>query len=247
MVECISDLSKMSWKDLKEMLSNDPDYEANREVARRIVENYQAVVDYFLGSMSKGIVDSLNKMLGRNSFSEYYVFISHPINEDTKKPSWHKIDLYDARDCNLISYSSRISHRHFSKIAKKEKMKANSEEELLDYRDYESLLMCDQPEEDGENITHIRMKRAFGKLKERDQKVLQYLVIDKKAGLDAYPLLEEYIHPQPKNGMTSEEIKKAWTSKQKQDAVSLMKGRALQYLLVKYNEEKLNNKKNENR
>ena len=247
MVECISDLSKMSWKDLKEMLSNDPDYEANREVARRIVENYQAVVDYFLGSMSKGIVDSLNKMLGRNSFSEYYVFISHPINEDTKKPSWHKIDLYDARDCNLISYSSRISHRHFSKIAKKKKMKANSEEELLDYRDYESLLMCDQPEEDGENITHIRMKRAFGKLKERDQKVLQYLVIDKKAGLDAYPLLEEYIHTQPKNGMTSEEIKKAWTSKQKQDAVSLMKGRALQYLLVKYNEEKLNNKKNENR
>ena len=242
MEEYISDLSKMSWKELKKMLSNDPDYIANLEVARRIVENYQAVVDYFLGTMSKGIVDSLNKMLGRDTLSEYYVFISHPYNEDTQKPGWHKIDLYDARDCNLISYSSRISHRHFSKIAKNEKMKANSEEELLDYRDYESLLMCDQPEEDGDNITHIRMKRAFGKLKERDQKALQYLVIDKMHGLDAYPLLEEYIHPKPKDDMTSEEVKKAWTTKQKQDAISLMKGRALEYLLEKYNEEKLNHK-----
>lgn len=242
MEEYISDLSKMSWKELKKMLSNDPDYIANREVARRIVENYQAVVDYFLGPMSKGIVDSLNKMLGRDTLSEYYVFISHPYNEETQKPGWHKIDLYDARDCNLISYSSRISHRHFSKIAKNEKMKANSEEELLDYRDYESLLQCDQPEEDGDNITHIRMKRAFRKLKERDQKALQYLVIDKMHGLDAYPLLEEYIHPKPKDGMTSEEVKKVWTSKQKQDAVSLMKGRALDYLLEKYNEEKLNHK-----
>lgn len=237
MEEYISDLSKMSWKELKKMLSNDPDYIANREVARRIVENYQAVVDYFLGSMSKGIVDGLNKMLRRNTYSEYYFFISHPFNEEIKKPSWHRINLYDARNCNLISYSSIISHRHFSKIAKKEKKRRNSEKELIEYRDYESLLMCDQPEEDGDNITHIRMKRAFGKLKERDQKVLQYLVIDKKAGLDAYPLLEEYIHPQPKNDMTSEEVKKSWTSKQKQDAVSLMKGRALQYLLVKYNEE----------
>lgn len=115
------DLSKKSWKELKIMLLDDPEYLANLEVARRVVNNYQMEVEYFLGPMSKGIVDSLNKMMGRNTFSEYYVFISHPINEDTKKPSWHKIDLYDARDCSLISYSSRISHRHFSKIAEKEK------------------------------------------------------------------------------------------------------------------------------
>ena len=86
------------------------------------------------------------------------------------------------------------------------------------------------------------MKSAFKKLKERDQKALQYLVIDKMHGLDAYPLLEEYIHPKPKDDMTSEEVKKAWTTKQKQDAISLMKGRALEYLLEKYNEEKLNHK-----
>lgn len=233
---------EVSWQDLKKFLANDPDYLANLEVARRVVNNYHAVVDYFIGTMSKGTIESLGRMMGREMSAEYYQFISHPFDEKTQKPVWHRIDLYDARDCNLISYSSRISHRHFSKIAKKEKMKANSEEELLDYRDYESLLMCDQPEEEGDNITHTRMKRAFGKLKERDQKVLQYLVIDKKAGIDAYPLLEEYIHPQSKNGMTGDEVKKAWTTKQKQDAVSLMKGRALHYLLVKYNEEKLNHK-----
>ena len=233
---------EVSWQDLKKFLANDPDYLANREVARRVVNNYHAVVDYFLGTMSKGTIESLGRMMGREMSAEYYQFISHPFDENTQKPIWHRIDLYDARDCNLVSYSSRISHRHFSKIAKKEKMKANSEEKLLDYRDYESLLMCDQPEEDGENLTHVRMKRAFGKLKEWDQKVLQYLVIDKKAGLDAYPMLEEYIHPQSKDGLTSDEVKKAWTTKQKQDAVSLMKGRALQYLLAKYNEEKLNHK-----
>lgn len=229
---------KISWQELKRLLANDPEYLANREVARRIVNNFQAVVDYFLGTMSKGTIDSLGRMMGREMSTEYYQFISHPFNEETQKPGWHRIELYDARDCNLTSYSSRISHRHFSKIAKKEKLRANSEEELLEYRDYESLLMCDQPEEDGDNINQTRMKKAFGKLKERDQKVLQYLVIDKMSGLDAYPLLKDYIHPLPKNGMTSDEVKSLWSTKQKQDAVSLMKGRALQYLLVKYNNEK---------
>jgi len=234
--------SDVSFNKLISLLKNDANLLANKEVARRVVKNDPPVVNYYLGPMNEGLVLKLNSIMARDTYADLFLFLGKPFDESTGKPLWHKIALYDARDCSLKSYTSRIACRHFYKIANKEKKVRERERELLDYRDYESLLKCDQPEEDGDNITHIRMKRAFRKLKERDQKALQYLVIDKMHGLDAYPLLEEYIHPKPKDGMTSEEVKKAWTSKQKQDAVSLMKGRALEYLLEKYNEEKLNHK-----
>ena len=80
------------------------------------------------------------------------------------------------------------------------------------------------------------MKQAFAMLKARDQKVLEYMVIDKMSGIDAYVLLESFVHPQAKDGLTSAEVKAQWTLKQKQDVVSLMKGRALKHLLERYNE-----------
>lgn len=76
----------MSWQDLKKFLANDPDYLANREVARRVVNNYHAVVDYFLGTMSKGTIESLGRMMGREMSAEYYQFISHPFDEKLKNP-----------------------------------------------------------------------------------------------------------------------------------------------------------------
>mgnify|MGYP000488104935 CR=1 FL=1 len=40
-------------------------------------------------------------------------------------------------------------------------MRKNQEDELFEYKDYESLLLCDQVEEEGESITQIRMRKAF--------------------------------------------------------------------------------------
>lgn len=237
-----TDWNTISWGELRRKLKNDPDYLANKEVARRVIMNEPIVVNYYLGSMNEKIVAKINFVMGRDTYADFFLFLGHPFEDETGVPAWHRVSLYDARDCTLQSYTARIACRHFYKIANKEKKLRNTESELLEFRDYESLLSCDQSENDGDSVTHKRMKRAFKTLNERDQKVLQYLVIDKMTGIDAYALLESFVHPIAKDGLTSDEIKASWTSKQKQDVVSLMKGRALKRLMEKYNELKHNHK-----
>lgn len=232
----IIDWENISWQELKKLLANDPDYYANKEIARRVVLNDVTVVNFYLGPMNEGLVSKLNSVMGRDIYADLFLFLAHPFDERTGVPEWHRVSLYDARDCALKSYTSRIACRHFYKIANKEKKVRERESELLEFRDYESLLKCDQPESGGDTIIEKRMKKAFEKLKERDQKVLQYLVIDKMHGLDAYKLLDSFIHPHAKDGLSSDEIKASWTLKQKQDVVSLMKGRALKRLACVFNE-----------
>lgn len=227
---------EMSWDELKKRLKDDPEYKANLEIARRIVNNYEAVVNYYIGPMSTKLVEKINKIMGENSYTDFYLFLSTPFVNTV--PEWHKISLYEAKDCKLQSYTSSITCRHFYKLAKKEKEKRNNEIDLLEYKDYESLLLCDQAENNSESVTQVRMKKAFTQLSERDKLVLIYLVIKKISAIDAYPMLEDMIHPLAKNGMTSDQVKANWTVKQRQDAISLMKGRALDHLLIKYNEQK---------
>jgi len=231
----MNNLSKLPWNTLCTLLDNDPEYYANKEFSRRVVDNQPPVVNYYLGEISKDLIRKINVVMGRNVFAEYYIFLSDPFDEKTGKSNWHRVSLYDARDCSLKSYTARIALRHFYKEARKEKRIRDIQRELIDYYDYESLLDCDQPEAEIDNLDQKRMKRAFNLLSERDKKVLTCLVIDKMSGIDAYFHLEPFVHPRPANGMTSEEIKSAWSLKQKQDVVSLMKGRALKRLLENYN------------
>lgn len=230
--------SNLSWKGLKSRLTDDPEYTANRELARRIVNNYEVVVNYYIGEMSTDIINRINRIMKRDSYGEYYEFLSSPFNEECKKPEWHKISLYEAIDCKLKTYTSTISCRHFYKIANKEQKIRNSETDLLEYKDYEALLLCDQSEDESEDITKQWMRNAFKELSERDQLVLKCLVIEKQNSLEAYESLKDLIHPIPKDGMTSEEVKANWSIKRRQDAMSLMKGQALKRLLAKYNEQK---------
>ena len=232
----------MTWDELRRKLKKDPDYLANKEVARRVVLNETVVVNYYLGPMNEHLVNKINFVMGRDVYADFYLFLGHPFDEQTGVPKWHRVSLYDARDCSLKSYTSRIACRYFYKLANKEKKIRELESELLECRDYESLLECDQLENDSDSVTQRRMKRAFETLNERDKKVLQYLVIDKMAGIDAYHLLESFVHPLAKDGLTSDEIKASWTLKQKQDVVSLMKGRALKRLTDKYTELNCNHK-----
>ena len=185
-------------------------------------------------------MERINKIMGENSYTDYYLFLSYPIvdTDNGPKPEWHRVSLYDAKDCKLQTYTSTIACRYFYKLANKEKMRKNQEDELFEYKDYESLLLCDQVEEEGESITQIRMRKAFAQLSERDKLVLTYLVIAKMPAIEAYPMVERMIHPIAKDGMTSDQVKLNWTVKQRQDAMSLMKGYALKHLLIKYNEQK---------
>lgn len=230
----------MSWKQLQKMLSNDIDYSANIELARRVVNNYEEVVNYYLGPMSSKIVSKINRIMGEDSFTEYYFFLSHPFVEtvDGVRAEWHRVSLYDAQDCKLQSYTSTIASRHFYKLVNKMRQIKNKEEELLEYKDYEALLMCDQEEVEEETDDQKCMKRAFARLNEREQLVLKYLVIEKMPSIEAYPLISDMIHPIAKEGMTSEQVKESWNVKQRQTAMSLLKGRALEHLHIIYVEQK---------
>jgi len=239
------DWKNISWKELKIKLSDDPNFLANLELARRIVNNYEVVINNFFGEMSKGLIRKLEQIMSKydcDVFSEYFIFLSSPFDPVKKENEWHRISLYKAlNDCKLISYVSSISCRYFYKLAKKEKKNNEIEEELLEYTDYEGLLLCDQEEEDDDNPNIKRMKQAYQDLPKRDQLVLRYMIIEKKSSIEAYNELEPLIHPIPKDGMTSEQVKNSWSIKRRQDAMGLMKGYALNKVLKKYNELKRNN------
>lgn len=233
-------LEIMSWKQLQKLLSDDIDYSANIELARRVVNNYEKAVNYYLGPISSKIVNRINCIMGENSFTEYYLFLSHPQVETTEgvRPGWHKVSLYDAQDCSLLSYTSTITSRHFYKLANKMQQIKNNESGLLEYKDYEALLVCDQEERGDESVDKKCMKRAFARLNKRERRVLKYLVIDKMPSIEAYPLISDMIHPIAKDGMTSEQVKGNWNIKQRQTSMSLLKGRALEHLRTLYAEQK---------
>ena len=85
----------MSWDELKQRLTDDPEYKANIELARRVVNNYEVVVNYYLGPMCTKIVERINKIMGENSYTDYYLFLSYPIvdTDNGPKPEWHRVSL----------------------------------------------------------------------------------------------------------------------------------------------------------
>ena len=216
------------WAELKKRLKNDTEYVANRELAKRIVLNETRAVHYYLAEIGIPIMKYIeNSIMHRDITAEYYIFLSSPYDAQEEKPLWHPVELYKGINCLLSSYTSNITYRHFYKLANKERLISEKEGDLLEYVDYESLLLCESipDEEDNSQIQCVR--KAYQMLSERYRLILNCLVIEKMSALDAFPLLESYIHPRPKDGLTSDEVKQSWTNKQRQDALSLLKGYAL--------------------
>lgn len=219
-------------------LENDLGMSANMELARRVSENLPEAVDFYISNLGKSIVEHISfTIMHRDVFSDYYIFLSSPYTVDNL-PTWKKVVGYKGKNnCTLKTYTSNISCRHFCKIAQKEKKEAFAHSSMLEYMDYESLLKCDTNPDDSESKMIQTMRNAFALLNERDKLVLKCLVIDKTSSLDAFDILGEYINPRPRNNMSSEEVKANLSTKQKQDAVSLLKGRALLKLQDLYNEQ----------
>ena len=216
---------------------DDPNYDANRELAGLVVNNEPRAVHYYLYNIGVPIMRHIETTIThRDITAEYYIFLSAPFDEERGMSCWHKVALYKGRNCRLDSYTSSITCRHFFKVAQEERKRKESENDLLEYVDYQSLLKCESAPDDAENRQIKCMRRAYNMLSDRDQAVLRYLVIEKMSALDAYPLLSDYITPHPKGGMTSDDVKASWTNKQRQDALSLLKGRALEHLQKRYNE-----------
>lgn len=226
-------LTVCSLRELKLQMKKDPDYAANKELANRVVQNNSEAVNYFLTDLSEPIVKHIEfDIMKRDVYGDYYIFISAPINEESI-PQWKKVSQYKGDNCQLNTYVSCIACRHFCKIAQKEKEDNLRNGDMIEYVDYESLLGYDYHDEE-ESETSIRMRKAYNNLSEKDREVLRLLLIENKSGIDAFPALSQYITPKPKEGMTSEQVKESWSTKQRQDAMSLLKGRALDHLKTQF-------------
>ncbi len=232
---------------------------------RYIVENDPEAVRYFMYEFSVPILRYIaNNVFSMENdpeygepylqlVGEYYLFIGDPFElpEDStsKEPRWHKLSLYIGKSkARLYTYVFRITLRYF--IRKKDEFvnKEKNADGLLEYVDYEALLGYDLAEEEmsAEEIEEAlkRAHEAFHLLKEKDQEVLRIMVMEKTHWSKAFDLLRKYLDPLgPKKAWQSwsfEEkqaaIDQYWTPKQKQDAISLLKVRAISHLTDRYNQ-----------
>lgn len=213
--------------------------DADLELARRVVINDAPSVNYYMGEFSDRIVDYVTKAIykGKDPRSDMYVILSSPLQSDGT-PAWHRVGLYRAyKGCSLQTYTRNICIRELIKLEKKEKAK-NSTTEFLDFLDYESLLKCesstDEISDEEKKLMFHKVKEAYLKLNVRDRLVIKLLVIEKHSALEVFEQLSPYMHPKVKKGETPEEVIAMWTNKQKQDAISLMKGRAVSKLAKQY-------------
>lgn len=234
------DYSFYTLTELTELLQIEKDYRANYELAQRVVANNVHAINYYIGVLSLPIINHIERtIIHRDILSEYYEFLSNPYNVESGLSEWRKVSLYKGKTCRLDSYTSLITTRHFCKIATKERQESQSKSDLIEYVDYQSLLSC--ASDDDESSYEVgsklwKVRKAYRELCQRDQLALLCLTIEKMPALEAWTKLDPYIQPRPTQGMTSEEVKQTWSNKQKQDALSLIKGRAIQHFIRIFNQ-----------
>lgn len=224
------------------------DYEY--ELVRRIIQkdNVSKFVlqarDYFLTEFSYPFLDYIavaicNSETSAEISGEYYEFISK-MDIKTNTP-YYKLTLFKGiRDSSLQSYVSIITTRYFTAIEKK---KAKTEDnivsidsfdisrkdfsgsDVIDNPWYTTLIECEDVDSlNEEDQTCQQLIDALNLLPEREQLVIKLMVMGDSSTLDAFDELEPFI------ALTAKTPTSEWTKKQKQDAVSLLKGRALEHL-----------------
>lgn len=217
--------------------------EADITYANLVVVNNPIAVKHFLNQYSMPFLKYIGREIVRVSpvilisgeadytlpiMGEYYEFISAPNINGI--PGWRKLFLYEGKNgSRLYSYVSTITLRYFISVQSRrkkqssiltsfyegEKIESVEMEVLMDYNGFERDKIMHQSDE---------MRNAWQKLPERDQKVLECLVVDGISGLEAFQLLSPYLNPKLNIPIDD------WTTKQKQDAMALLKQRAKKHL-----------------
>lgn len=233
-------LETASLKILKQLQT----VEGDREIAKRVVKNDVQAVHYFLGEFSIPFLDYIGKEIMKeeeyyinnewhyylNISGDYYKFIGAEFKDD--KPTWHKVSLYKGiknkgtKEARLYTYINTITVRHFIALKKKkDKIKEKSFEDMFEsvsisilkeYDGFDEILLKQDPQE------YKELDVAWGKLPQKDQLILKYLVIEELNPLEIFDEMIQYVQT------TIDPI--SFTKKQKQDAMSLMKQRAKKHL-----------------
>lgn len=230
----------MEYKELWDKLPTD--VSANLEFAKFVAQEEPSHSRYFWGEYSIPILKWIALTVYSNKpieevvpsiMAQYYFFVIRPIDEKNK-PQYYQLRAYKGLNgLKLETWLKRNGRQHFVKEVKEDEQRENNTTDLLEFVDYETLLSldCEAIELNDEELRNReRLRAAWESLTEKDKDVLHQLVIEKSYWKDAYEDLRQYIFP--KDG---KQVMEEWTDKRKQDALALMKARAIEHLIVKFN------------
>lgn len=212
--------------------------------------------EYFMGDFSRPVLSHVRSYVFHNQcteqelLGEYYEFITK--ENVLKNIPYYKLYLYkNRRNTTLRKYVTTITSRYFGagKI-KRDKINRNTlsldgysnddekNGENLIENPWFNLLISNRGEEKDEKRvkqeTYQRIESVLSRLPEREQLIIKLMVMDCASGLEAFEELEPYMKTRAKIPVST------WTVKQKQDAMSLLKARALKHLKTIIDNENIN-------
>lgn len=240
----VNNLENVSLNYLKNLQT----VEGDLEIAKRVVNNDNPSVLYFLGEFSRPFLNYIGKGImkydgcyidGVLSYypcvsSAYYEFIGAEFLENI--PTWHKVALYrgankKGKEARLSSYINTITVRHFIDVKKRlDKNRIKRLEDMPEtlsisiLKDYDGF---DEISLEDDNPRFEELSSAWKKLPKKYQLILKYLIIEKRESLEIFDEMIQYT----RTTIPLEEF----TRKQKQDAMSLLKQyakRRLRMLIV---------------
>lgn len=219
--------------------------EANLQFAQFVVKQEPNNIKYFFGNYSYEIIKWIAATIYNAKASEiddivckiygdYFEFVANPIN-DFDQPQWYQLKSYKGlNEMKLKSWLMKNSHQYFARKKKIEEKNAFIESEMIDFVDYEALLGLENSTEcmsDKDCVYQERLKKAWIALSEKDQCVLTHLVLEKMYWEDAFDELKDFINPRE-----GKQVMETWSDKRKQDALAMMKVRAIQHLTKRFNQ-----------
>lgn len=225
----------------------DSSVEANLKFARLVINQEPKNIKFFFGPYSYEILKwiSLTVFSAKGKdveeniyqiYGDYFEFVSNPI-DDKNRPEWYQLTSYKGKNgLKLKSWLMNHSHQYFArKKMISDKLKSN-EDEILEYIDYEALLGIGDSMEslsDEECVYRERLAKAWAALSDKDKNILRILVIEKTNWKRAFDEIREYINP--RDGM---QVIESWNDKRKQDALAMLKIRAVTHLRNRFNQVK---------
>lgn len=231
----------------KEVIGKHPSVQFEHEFVRRITMINQCLQReearlFFLGDYSSPILSYVVRYVYCNEsyqelLGEYYEFIS----KRNKNISYYKLTLYsNFNNSTLRNYVTAITVRHFVDVKKKEDSidkqtisidgaytiaTKENEKDVIE-NPWFNLLIGNSGNSDENSLSaesYKKIEYVFSKLPERDVKIIKLMVMDNVSGLEAFEELEADLKETAKTPIST------WSTKQKQNAMALLKGRALKH------------------
>ena len=234
----------------KDVIGKHPNRLLEYEFVRRITMlnrclQREEARSFFLGEYSSSILGYVARYVFSNGLyqellGEYYEFIS----KENKQIPYYKLTLYkNFNNSTLRNYITAITVRYFVNMKKKEDSigkqtisidrastiaTKENEKDVIENPWFNLLIgnsgnSGNSDENSLSAESYKKIEYVFSKLPERDVKIIKLMVMDNASGLEAFKELEADLKETAKTPIST------WSTKQKQNAMALLKGRALKH------------------